>query len=214
MSNNDNLFVTFEGVDNSGKTTLVQAVEHACSEASYGVQTTAEPSETDVTDLISEKYPAVVQTMLFAADRYLHQDCPLYHDSTPIVDGEGSVVLCDRHMDSTLAYQIPQLVSEEDWTVEFADNWIHAIHEGWVRQPDVTVFVDTSPEVAVERSLYEDDFEDPWLQQEAYTMYQDMYNGLDDYDGFIRVNGEQPRDEMIDEGVSKLMEVIDEKIVT
>ena len=101
-------FVTFEGIDGTGKTTQLKALERHLQACGRSCVITREPGGTSLGKLIRQvllevgKHPIASPTELFLylADRAQHvQDVIL-----PALNA-GNVVLCDRYTDSTLAYQ-------------------------------------------------------------------------------------------------------------
>jgi dTMP kinase len=101
-------FVTFEGIDGTGKTTQLKALERHLQACGRSCVITREPGGTSLGNLIRQvllevgKHPIASPTELFLylADRAQHvQDVIL-----PALNA-GNVVLCDRYTDSTLAYQ-------------------------------------------------------------------------------------------------------------
>lgn len=101
-------FVTFEGIDGTGKTTQLKALEGHLQACGQSCVITREPGGTSLGNLIRQvllevgKHPIASPTELFLylADRAQHvQDVIL-----PALNA-GNVVLCDRYTDSTLAYQ-------------------------------------------------------------------------------------------------------------
>lgn len=97
------LFVTLEGIDGTGKTTLAAAVLQRLQQRDLNPVLTEEPTRTWLGDAVrrgvEEGLDPLAQALLFLADRSLHQAA---------LEGwvsEGRVVLCDRYHDSTLAYQ-------------------------------------------------------------------------------------------------------------
>jgi dTMP kinase len=207
----NNTLISWEGVDGSGKTTLLKAVEQACRDGSIPVRATKEPSESRIGELILDddaSYPPETQTLLFAADRALHQSTPLYHGSR-----DECVVLCDRHVGSTLAYQGPQLADKWELPLDAVWQWIHEVHS-WsgVRYPDVTVYVDTPPETAVTRLYDRDTYESDGMLDAAHDAYRRLYSAEDceACHTVVTVDGSQPRDEMIDNGVPKVLDAIED----
>ena len=101
------LFITFEGVDGCGKTTQLQLLAQYLREAGKEVLVTREPGAKGLGSKIREillNYDGAVsdrcETFLFLADRAQHIDMIV----NPAVN-EGKIVLCDRHIDSSTAYQ-------------------------------------------------------------------------------------------------------------
>jgi dTMP kinase len=105
------LFITFEGPDGSGKTTILKKVyEKLLSNNSYGVVLTREPGGTnnkiaeDIRNLLLNKMEYKIdyhaEALLFAASRAQH-----VHDFIQPNLEKGNIVLCDRYIDSSIVYQ-------------------------------------------------------------------------------------------------------------
>jgi dTMP kinase len=102
------LFVTFEGVEGSGKSTQVNMLHAHLLRMSVDVISTHEPGGTRLGEEIRRlllnpafrEIHVMTETILYAADRAQH----VYEVIKPALD-QGKVVLCDRFVDSTLAYQ-------------------------------------------------------------------------------------------------------------
>ena len=101
------LFITFEGADGCGKTTQMQLLAEYLKKNRYDVVLTREPGAKGLGEKIREillNYDGEVsdrcESFLFLADRAQNIDVIV----TPAVN-EGKIVLCDRHIDSTVAYQ-------------------------------------------------------------------------------------------------------------
>lgn len=101
------LFITFEGADGCGKTTQLNMLAEYLTEKGFDVVVTREPGAKGLGEKLREillNYEGVVsdrcEAFLFLADRAQHVDVIV----KPAV-GLGKIVLCDRHTDSTVAYQ-------------------------------------------------------------------------------------------------------------
>lgn len=104
MQTNKN-FITFEGIDGSGKSTHINLVKTKLEAAGKKVLLTREPGGTKSCEMIRElvlnnQFCAESQLMLFQAARCQHLESVII----PALNN-GYVVLCDRYIDSTLAYQ-------------------------------------------------------------------------------------------------------------
>jgi dTMP kinase len=101
-------FITFEGGDGTGKTTQLEALENYLTARGLSCISTREPGGTSLGKLIRQvlleagKQPIASPTELFLylADRAQH-----IHEIIISALQQGKIVLCDRHTDSTLAYQ-------------------------------------------------------------------------------------------------------------
>ena len=101
------LFITFEGADGCGKTTQLNMLKDYLTGKNYDVLLTREPGGRGLGEKVREillNYDGVVsdrcESFLFLADRAQNIDIIV----NPAVE-QGKIVLCDRHTDSTVAYQ-------------------------------------------------------------------------------------------------------------
>ena len=102
------LFITFEGGEGVGKTTQLKLVADELRKKGYDVVTTREPGGTPLGEKIREillsgdvnKMSPMTEALLFTAVRVNHVEKVI----KPAVDS-GKIVLCDRYVDTTYAYQ-------------------------------------------------------------------------------------------------------------
>ncbi len=102
------LFITFEGNDGSGKTTISKKVYEALLEKNYPVIYTREPGGIEIAEkirtiILDPNHTAMdarCEALLYAASRRQH----LIEKVLPALE-TGKIVLCDRFIDSSLAYQ-------------------------------------------------------------------------------------------------------------
>lgn len=101
------LFITFEGADGCGKTTQLNLLKDYLTENNYDVLVTREPGAKGLGEKLRDillNYDGEVsdrcESFLFLADRAQHIDTIV----KPAIK-QGKIVLCDRHTDSTVAYQ-------------------------------------------------------------------------------------------------------------
>jgi len=130
--------------------------------------------------------PLSAQTLalLFAADRTDHLDAEV----RPALE-EGAVVICDRYLMSSLAYQGAVL----------PPRWVEAIN-AWASPPDLTLFLEVPPALASRRraarggeaELYEDD----GLQRKVARRYLEVIRRRGRADGVVRVPGDLPVEEI------------------
>ncbi|HHT36814.1 MAG: dTMP kinase [Candidatus Wallacebacter cryptica] len=105
---NQGVFITFEGIDGVGKSTQLDLLYSKCLELGYSPVRTREPGGTELgkrirqllLDPASGEISAQAEMLLYAADRAQH----VAQVIKPALEA-GKIVLCDRYMDSTLAYQ-------------------------------------------------------------------------------------------------------------
>ena len=101
------LFITFEGGDGCGKTTQIKLLDEYLRGKGYKTLLTREPGSKGLGIKLREillnydgEVSSTCESFLFLADRAQHVDCII----KPALK-EGIIVLCDRHTDSTVAYQ-------------------------------------------------------------------------------------------------------------
>lgn len=141
------LFITFEGADGCGKTTQLKLAAQYLTKQGYEVLITREPGANGLGEKLREillNYDGVVsdrcESFLFLADRAQHIDTIV----TPAVEN-GKIVLCDRHIDSSVAYQgygRGQDVKRIDMLNMIATN---------NRRPDLTIVFDVDVETSMQR---------------------------------------------------------------
>jgi dTMP kinase len=136
-------FICIEGIDASGKTTQAKIlVKKLCRKGIDAVYTT-EPSRGKVGKFIrshvldrQKRIPTVLEALLFAADRVDH----LENEVKPALK-KGKIVVCDRYVYSSLAYQ---------GAAGLSLNWIQCINQ-FALVPDLAIFLDVSPEMVLKR---------------------------------------------------------------
>ena len=142
------MFITLEGPEGSGKTTAVESAVKKLQEMGYEVVRTREPGGTPIAEqirnvILDKENTAMdsrTEALLYAASRRQH----LVEKVWPALK-EGKVVICDRYLDSSLAYQggARGLGIEEVLNVN-----LFATENTW---PDLTLLFDIKPEVGLAR---------------------------------------------------------------
>jgi dTMP kinase len=142
-------FITFEGVDGSGKTTQAKRMHRALEAAGYEAVLTREPGGSpgaeEVRELVvsgaRDRWDPVTETLLMSAARRSHVVTRLL----PALEG-GATVVCDRYVDSTDAFQ------GAGKGVSYADVvTLNRIATGGL-EPDLTFVLDVPPEVGLARA--------------------------------------------------------------
>ncbi|MDD1659999.1 MAG: dTMP kinase [Methanomicrobiales archaeon] len=138
------VLITIEGIDGSGKSSLVEGLKGRLSDLSPLY--TREPGATWVGDqvrrAIAEQVDPVTEALLFAADHAAH----LATLVAPAIR-EGRIVISDRYTDSRYAYQSVML----DGVLPEPLAWLRAVHAGWTIPPDCTFLLVLPVEAAMAR---------------------------------------------------------------
>lgn len=147
MNTPKGLFVTFEGGDGCGKTTQLNLVEKYLSEKGQNIIKTREPGSIGLGQKLREvllhydgDVASTAEAFLFLADRAQHIEKLVL----PAIE-EGKIVLCDRHTDSTIAYQ-GYGRGENIEQIKMLNN---LATQGL--KPDLTLIFDVSEEIAQTR---------------------------------------------------------------
>jgi dTMP kinase len=185
------LFITFEGGEGAGKTTLITHVYDTLSEKGYQAVKTLEPGGTplglDIRKLLLHEQTTSIceraELFLFLADR-------AHHVKTVILPAleEGKIVLCDRFNDSTLAYQ--GVARHLD--LSLLRSMCDIAAEGLT--PDLTLYLDLDPKVGLERAKKHD--VPDRLEKENLEFHNEVREGflalaLEEPDRFHTINAEQ-----------------------
>ncbi|MDV0445068.1 Thymidylate kinase [Methanimicrococcus sp. At1] len=145
--------VTFEGIDGSGKSTMLARLQKLNESAplwnSSSVETvfTREPTKETLTGnavyaAIENNVDPLAELFLFLADHAAH----LSDTVRPALDAD-KLVISDRYSDSRCAYQGATLKD----TIPDAFDFVRRLHEPWTIKPDLTFLFNISPEVSCER---------------------------------------------------------------
>ena len=142
------MFITLEGPEGSGKTTAVEAAVKKLEEMGYQIVRTREPGGTPIAEQIrnvildkdNTAMDGRTEALLYAASRRQH----LVEKVWPALK-EGKIVICDRYLDSSLAYQggARGLGIDEILNVN-----LFATENTW---PDLTLLFDIKPEIGLAR---------------------------------------------------------------
>lgn len=166
------LFITFEGPDGSGKTTVSSYVVQQLEALGYTIVHTREPGGVDIAEQIRHvildpknvKMDVKTEVLLYAASRRQH----LIEKILPALE-DGKIVLCDRFVDSSLAYQgVGRGVGfEEVYTVNR-----FAIDD---HMPDLTIYLDLTAQTGLDR-IAQRKFLDR-LDQEKVSFHEKVVEG-------------------------------------
>ncbi|KQO14193.1 dTMP kinase [Paenibacillus sp. Leaf72] len=171
---NKGIFITIEGGEGAGKTTLIEQLAHTMQQQGKAVLTTREPGGIPIAEkirsvILDRNHTAMdarTEALLYAASRRQH----LVEKVMPALTA-GKLVICDRFVDSSLAYQghARGLGMEEVWSInQFAI-------EG--AMPQLTIYMDVTPEVGLARIGQSDDREINRLDLEEIAFHERVREG-------------------------------------
>ena len=135
------IFIVFEGIDGSGKSSCADFVSNALGK-NRDVIKTAEPTKEGIGAFIrsSADLTPEAEALLFVADRAQHTN------TIKQWVNDGKVVICDRYYASTLAYQSASMNGR---AVDIG--WLKSMNDNVIMEPDITFLFDTDPEIGLER---------------------------------------------------------------
>ena len=191
------LFITFEGGEGSGKSSAIKLIEEKLINAGYKVVVTREPGGVNVSEQIRNVILDVnnamskeTEALLYAASRTEH----LYAKVIPLIE-KGYIVLSDRYIDSSLAYQgyargigIERVLDINMFAKEYL--------------PKVTYFFDVRPEVGLARIKGRDKIDR--LDLETMDFHNKVYEGYLEVcklypERVKRINAERQLELIVDE---------------
>jgi dTMP kinase len=190
-------FVCIEGLDGCGKTTQTRMLVKVLKE-NYDAVYTAEPTQGEVGRFIKENYlhcesrgSSIVEALLFAADRFEHME----HEVLPKLR-EGKLVISDRYVYSSLAYQGAAGLDLE---------WIKGINRHAL-PADLAVFIDVEPETVVqrlkpERSVMEN--------LETQRKVREVYLRFAEKGELLKLDGNGSKKEVSDRLLSTVLEFLE-----
>ncbi|HKZ88248.1 MAG TPA: dTMP kinase [Candidatus Bathyarchaeia archaeon] len=185
--NKTGIFIVVEGLDGSGKTTQAKVLASRLRR-NHKALYTAEPSRGKVGIFIrnrilyGEKRPStIVEALLFAADRVEH----VQNEVQPALE-EGQIVVSDRYLYSSLAYQ---------GSAGLSIQWIESINQHALK-PDLALFIDVDPEEVFHRlkrrkSVMEN--------LETQRRVREIYLKFVEKGDLVRIDGDQTKSQVADE---------------
>jgi dTMP kinase len=204
------IFISFEGPDGSGKTTQIRLLADYLTEKGYPVVMTREPGGTRISEDIrkiildpdNKEMDDMTEALLYAAARAQHVEQLI----RPAVE-EGKIVLTDRFMDSSIAYQGygRDLGDKIRIINEYAVNGMH---------PDLTFFLDLSAEDGIARAGKREKLDR--LEQESLDFHRKVYEGYIQLshiykDRYVMIDASRSIDEIFEEISTKLEKYISER---
>lgn len=204
------IFITFEGGEGSGKTTIAQLVKERLDSEGYHVVLTREPGGVEISEEIRDVILDVKNTnmdkkteaLLYAASRRQH----LVEKVIPALQ-DNAIVICDRFIDSSLVYQGIARGIDTDEVYEmnmFATENI---------LPQRTIFFDIKPEDGLKRVYSNKDREINRLDLEQIGFHKKVYDGYleicDKYkERIVKIDASQNIEGVFNQVIEKIKEVL------
>ena len=193
-----NYLITLEGVEGSGKSTLIQYLKELIESIGKKVIVTREPGGIEISEQIrsvildteNTKMDGRTEALLYAAARRQH----LVERIIPALK-EGNVVLCDRFIDSSLAYQgyarglgIDEVLSINEFAIGSF-------------MPNLTLYLDLDPQIGLSRIRKNKGREVNRLDLEEISFHLKVREGYEEVikrfpDRIVRVDANQELDKV------------------
>lgn len=201
------MFITFEGGEGSGKTSLIKEVSKWLVENGKQTLTTREPGGSFIAEQIRKvlldnnnlDMSPKTEALLFAASRVQH----LEEIILPALK-ENKIVLCDRYIDSSLAYQgyarglgLEAILKANNFVLDY--------------MPNYTIYIDVDPEIGLSRAhqrgasnrLDNEALTFHKRVREGYLKVSEMYK-----ERFIIIDGNCDMKTLIERTLTKLKEIV------
>ena len=202
-------FITFEGPEGSGKSTVIVAVKDYLEKEGYSIFTTREPGGSkiaeDIREIILDKenteMDAHTEAFLYAAARSQHFNEKIL----PALEAD-KIILCDRFVDSSLAYQ--------GYARGLGIDNVYEINKFAIgnKLPELTIFFDVPPEVGLKR-VFSNTRKVDRLDLESLDFHNLVYKGYMEiakkYENrFKIVDGTNPVERVIEDTIKIIKTII------
>jgi len=203
-------FIVLEGLDGAGTTTQAQRLGISLQKEGYPVLVTCEPTDRPVGTFIRKalgkrlrhrrgdcSFTHPTLALLFAADRLDHLDAQIL----PALDN-GSAVICDRYLLSSLAYQ----------GISIAASWIERINQ-FAIPPDLTLFLEVDPRIAAKRRAgrggAEELFDAAELQAQIARRYRAVARRYRSSHRVVRIDASKSIEEVAEETMRSVRRILE-----
>ena len=196
---NKGYFISFEGIDGSGKSTQIQKLAEFLEASDFDIVITREPGGSiggeEIRNLLLrgniDRWSPETEILLFTAARRDH----LERIILPALE-EGKIVICDRFTDSTRMYQGIRGPKLRDLVDNLTEEVINC-------DPDLTIIIDIDPEISLRRAKSRETAEERF-EDFGVDLQKKMRKGFIDlskeFNSRIKVvNGQQSVDDLAKE---------------
>ena len=202
------MFITIEGTEGSGKTTVAKELAKLLTANGYEVVHTREPGGTPISESIrnvildknNTSMDGRTEALLYAASRRQH----LVEKIWPALK-EGKIVLCDRFLDSSLAYQgyARGLGYDEVLNIN-----LFATENTY---PDLTLFFVIEPEAGLQRIAKNKNREVNRLDLEKLPFHQKVYDAFIELskkfpERYVTIDASQSLEKVIEDAYNAILE--------
>ena len=197
-------WISFEGGEGSGKTTLIEMLRQELERRGHDVIVTREPGGVRIAEQIREiilrldntAMDPITEALLFAASRRQH----LVEKVLPALE-RGQVVLMDRYVDSSIAYQ--------GYARELGMTQIRQLNEFAIQGslPDITFWIDLDPEIGLSR-IADSGRVVNRLDKETRLFHERVRQGYrqiaETEDRVVQIDGDQPPEAIINQMLERI----------
>ena len=204
------IFITMEGPEGAGKTTILKMLGETLKQEGYSVVLTREPGGIPISEQIREvilnkentAMDSRTEALLYAAARRQH----LVEKIIPALE-KGMIVLCDRFIDSSLAYQGHARGLDMDE--------IYSINKFAIGDfmPDVTFYFDIDPAEGLKRISANNNREVNRLDLEELHFHEKVREGYQLVmerwkERFVRIDASQPLDVVFEQTKTSITKIL------
>jgi len=185
------MFIVLEGIDGSGKTSISKMLKNEFEKQGKKVFLTEEPTNKifDVKSLMEKDLDIYTRIFIFMADRVEHiKEIKNYLKN-------GYIVISDRFVDSTFAYQgaiLKNLFND----FEKSYNYINCIYDPFRFDPDLIFYLDTEPRIGISRITREKEY---FERIEFLSDVRDFYKYLSEKRNYIKIDSNKGLNDVFNE---------------
>ena len=188
------IFIAFEGIDGSGKSTQIQLLKQRLESLGYPIYCSFEPTDNPIGTLIrtiikgEEKADNKTIAALFAADRLHH----ILNEKDGLLKkiNDGYIILADRYYFSSYAYQ--SLSVDMEWIIELNKKAAELL------RPDINLFIDIEVEEAMNRirmsRSHIDIYESENLLRNIYSNYKRAFSLLENEENIVSIKADEQKE--------------------
>ena len=201
LNSRNGVFISFEGGEGVGKSTQIDLLKKDLINNQFNVVSTREPGGTKEAEELrkflvtgdKKAWDPYSEALIFNAIRREHINKIIL----PAIEN-GTVVLCDRFIDSTIVYQgLVGKVKEKD-LLELHKKYCYNLY------PDITFFLNLSPQKGLKRALKRQNTTENRFENLGLTYHQKIFNGFDTLqkknpNRIIRINADNTKEFILNE---------------